>query len=507
MIEYIKRNWKWAILIFFIYLSVYGLAIFRFGKTVEDCSHFLVPGSEFVWSYFAASRWTLAVWRWVFGGGIPFASGLVAGLILSICVLLQTYLFKIKDKRGMLMYVIFYFCCMQWLFVLRFAMLSDVMAFGLLCATLSVIFLQGDAPRFKTACVLLAISLGTYQTCVFYFIALWLGAELANADNNEGSSALRRLCAGVGTFLGGVIIWFVLHKFFVLVSGCPQRWLDAANTYNANQTNWPQLLDCDFSVLPRAAAHHILDEGVLFTLSCLAGAKHIGQWVYGTALIPLIVLIVGFWKHMPRKKALYLSLYAVSLIYVPFSVALVLLWGWAAPRVMVAEPLAVAALWGLAFPLVTSRFIKCVCSCLAGFVALKGIYYGACFAHDEAYYWNSAMQELRDMEERGRQLAAANNMENAPIIVLGDTPDPAFSNGVGTRMKDCGYWRDRSLPVSWNMGHDVFAGYVQYMRLNRLRLGTPSDREKHQEAYDSMPAWPKDGCMRIDRGEVILKVQ
>lgn len=505
MIEYIKRNWKWSILFFFIYMAVYGLAIFRFGKSVEDCGHLLVPGSEMVWSYFAATRWMLAIWRWVFGGGIPFASGVVAGLLLSLAVLLQTYLFKIKGTFAIVLYAIFYFCCVQWLFVLRYAMLSDVMAFGLLCATLSVIFLRGDAPRFKISCVLLAISLGTYQTCIFYFIALWLAAELANADDYDERTAFKRMLTGICVCMAGALIWFVVNKFFILVSGCPQRWLDAAATYNANQTNWPQLMECGLAILPRAIAHHILNEGVCFPVLCLIGEKHIGQWIYGTALIPMLVLIFGFWRHYSCKKALRLSIYAVFLIYVPLSVAIVLLWGWASPRVMVAEPVALAALWGIMISCVTSKKVQIACVCFACFVALKGIYYGACHAHDEEYYWKSAMRELCNMEERGRQLALANNMENVPVVVLGTAPEPDLASGILFRMKDNGYLLGHCNPVALNLGHEVFDGYVRYMRLNRLRMGTPADMEKHRKAYAEMPSWPLDGSVRVDQGVVIVK--
>lgn len=505
MIEYCKRNWKWAVLFFFIYIAVYGLAIFRFGKSVEDCAHLLVPGSEMVWSYFAATRWTLAIWRWIFGGGIPFASGLVAGMILSVCLLLQTYLFKLKGKLAIILYALFYFCCMQWIFILRYAMLSDVMAFGFLCATLSVIFLQGPAPRYKTACILLAVSLGTYQTCVFYFVALWLAAELSNADTNQRDEYLKRLFAGVSVCVGGAVVWFVLNKFFVTASGCPQRWLDAAATYNANQTGWPGLLECDLAILPRAVAHHILNEGILFPISCLVGEKHIGQWIYGTALIPMLILAVDYWRRFPRKKALFLSFYAACLIYVPISAAMLLLWSWAPPRIMVAEPLALASLWGIMLSCKRHPYVEFACACLAGFVALKGIYYGACHAHDEAYYWNSAMQELRDMEERGRQLAIANNMEDRPVVILGTAPETVSSGGVLFSMKENGYLLNSSNPVALNLGPEVFGGYARYMRLTRVKMGTPDDLEKHRKAYEEMPSWPKDGSVRIDQGEIIVK--
>lgn len=503
MFEYCKRNWKWVILFFFIYMAVYGLAIFRFGKSVEDCGHILLPGSEMVWSYFAATRWMLAIWRWLFGGSIPFASGIVAGLILSISVLLQTYLFKLKEKLPIITYAVFYFCCMQWCYVMRYAMLSDAMAFGILCATLAAILLREPAPHHKSACMLLAVSLGVYQTLGFYFIALWLAAELAHADDSGQSPPLKRLLAGIGVCAGGVVIWFALNKLFIIVSGCPQRWLNAAAAYNANQTNWPQLLSCDLGTFPRAVAHHILEEGVRFPLLCLAGQKHIGQWIYTTSLIPLLILTIGYWRHMPRKKAFLMSFYAASLVYVPLCIALALLWSWASPRVMVAEPLAVAALWGIMLTRaprmgIASAFLAC-------FIALKGIYYGSSFAHDEAYYWNAAMQELRDMEERGRQLAIANGMTDTPVIILGKAPEPESQSGILFRMKDNGFLPGQSNPVALNLGREVFDGYARYMRLDRIRMGSDADKEKHQEAYREMPAWPKDGSIRIDKGEIIVK--
>lgn len=506
--DFYYRNYRYLGLYFLVYVLVYGFMSLRFGMGMEDCGDLDTPQGCAHYAYVAYGRWFLAFYRWVFGyGACPVVSGIMAGVFLAHALVLQTQLLKLSSTLARFAYGVLYLCCMQWIWVERFSMITDGLGFACILCTVAVMLLQKPGWRtFTTAAGLVCCSIATFQVFFLYFATLWLAVELKNWVSGETAPRLARAIRPVAALALASVGWIISKHIAIAACAVPESVLDTTWAYNSNMTGWPHFFDLGVHEQLMCLGHHVKHSGLAVFWENLAGQVHTGQWIYTTALLPALLLACTVWKRYGAADGCKFALSTACLLYLPFSIALILLWSWAPVRVFVAEPLVPAALWATWLGTARLRDHARVLL-LAGiaFVNVKGMYYGAILGSNEAYYFRVSMQELNHMYLRGQQMALQHGLKDCKIVITGNTR-AKMGNDEVMRMRDAGLLLNQASPYAFNDGTAVFDAFARYERLPRLRLATPEEEEKYRSRLQAMGDWPSDTSVAAVDGVILIRL-
>lgn len=240
--------------------------------------------------------------------------------------------------------------------------------------------------------------------------------------------------------LGGGI-WFLVAELLKLSPFVSQGFLEGTRQYQAGLACWWRLEgESPWSIL-RTLGHYALSQ----PLWNILGQHYRGQWLFTTALIPSFALPIGLlWRHRVWTALLAGGMIAFML-WLPFMQYGLFLWD-APVRVSVAEPVTVASLWGvfLGTRKLSSKG-RILLAVWLGFLSLKGMYYAAAWARDEAYYYERCVEELQDMRIRGIQEAVRAGVPGGRILLLGGCPSPAPAHMY--LWDDVGPCMDRPLSI------------------------------------------------------------
>lgn len=506
--DFYLQHYRYLGLYFLIYLLVYGFISLRFGMSMDECCDVDSPKYEGPLVFLACGRWFLAFYRWAFGyGACPVISGIMAGVFLSHALVLQTGLLKVRSTLGRYAYGVLYLCIMQWIWVERFSMITDGLGLACLLCTVAVIMLQKPGWRALTAAAaLVCCSIASFQVFFLYFATLWLAVELQNCVSGETAPRLARAIRPIAAVALASAAWIVFKHIAIAACAVPESVLDTTWAYNSNMTGWANFLDLGVHDQLTCLGHHVKYSGLAVCWENLTGQVHTGQWVYTTALLPALLLTYMMWKRHGAADGCKFALYTACLLYLPFSIALILLWSWAPVRIFVAEPLVPATLW--AIWLETARLrdhTRVILLAGIAFVNVKGMYYGAILGSNEAYYFRVSMQELNHMYLRGQQMALQHGLKDCKIVITGNTR-AKMGNDEVMRMRDAGLLLNQASPYAFNNGDAVFDAFARYERLPRLRLATPEEEEKYRSRLQAMGDWPSDTSVTAVDGIILIRL-
>ena len=283
-----------------------------------------------------------------------------------------------------------------------------------------------------------------------------------------------------------------------LVSGAE---IEAAKYYQSGMSRWTAFpADSSFG---EQAGFLWYYGSRFFKMTCknMLGCAYVGQWVYATVLLPLAVLVVTTLRQ-GRTLAAWVRCGGYLLLwFLPFC-PILLLFTDQGPRVNLAEPLSLALLWGLALPRMAGctrhpRGFMWAMSALLVCALLKSAYRVGDIATNEARIFEQEVSCVRAMHTRAMCAAEAAGLETTQIVLLGHVP--AHREVTWPRC-ECMEGHTANTPP------EALSYYTLYLSIDNMRKGSATDLLRHAPAYRTMPSWPASGSVRVDGGEVIIRV-
>lgn len=465
---------------FFLYLLVNLYVLMRPSLLWDEVLDWSGQATD---TYLVAGRWGFYLYRLLMGeGAFPVTGGLIAGVYISLAVLLQTRLLRLDGLLPDVLYAGICMACSQWSFQAVFSYQSDAVALGMLFSTLAVYFLVFRS-SFCVTILFLTLALSIYQSLGLYFGALWGAVVLANPDKIR--KTIVRLFV---TSLISFILYFGIQKLCMFVISIPQDTIDYVQKYQASTTNWPSFVDSSLALQLLCLAHY-------FKASLMQALGRGEQFNIVTALslIPLLLLMVRYLLTPSAwlEKAVRVMLLGI-VWYGPFALSFVLL-GNTGDRTNVAAPLSAACLWILVvkeFSLPAGKQLLGLG--LASVLLLKSSYTNAVRARDEAHAYHSAVHQVQEIYSHARYLSAAAGVECREVLLFAeDTPAQDERACI--------------LPNSFQ-SRGVLAWYARHYSLDGMRVGAPDEYQQHRAKLETLPFWPDRNSVIINNGQIIVKV-
>ncbi|MBE6420245.1 MAG: hypothetical protein E7031_08960 [Akkermansiaceae bacterium] len=476
----LKQEGRWFILYFSLFMLVFGYTIFRLGLDTDDIHDF--NGQE-GGLYIAAGRWSVVMWRFIFGdGACLWAAGVTAGLIISALIIFQCHLLKFTGSIQRLIYGGFYISCCQFNHMLQFSFLCDVMAASFLAVTGAVWLMQQEGRKAKLLSILLlTLALGTYQANCFYFSTLFLAVELRKIQLNGTLDGFKqRFIKMLSIGFCATAAWFVIYKLAVHLPFITEEQISFATGYQSSINYWGSFIYGSFQ-----DKFDILWN--TFSLSFFI------KWSCWASLIAVIALGKDFAKQLGKQKAKLAIILLVLLCLSPYGLNFALLrqheeWS------TIAEPVMLAAVWAM-FAAESRNISPTIQRYLLLFLAFslfKGMYSNAAWARDERHDHEILIAEIQEMRSAANAASIQAGQQHSHVVLLGN---PWFRQDVDYNAADS------TLPWAYVMKY-----YLRYLKLTNMHIGTPEDHDKHMRLFNAMPTWPAPGSVQAVGNEVIIKI-
>lgn len=406
-------------------------------------------------------------------GAFPILAGFVSGIYISAALVLQIHLLNLKAPMVKFLYGALYISCIQWSSQLIYSMQCDAVALGLLCATVSVWALERS--RYLLACVALTLSLGFYQTCGLYFLSLALSIMLFKRNDIFRQNLIYGgvILASLAAY--GIINWGIKNSPLVSVAS----------------TEYMRMVQADLNQWSIFAALPLPDKVIFACHYCkiaFLNALGIGNqtyWLYGSVVVPFACLFSLVWRQENGFRLLVKCSYLLAIWVSPFALSMVM--GREMEfRTSLAAPLSLAAMWALAFKEGKwngkSQFSAVV---LCGVLLLKSAYTVGAQARDDAYEYSVAMQEIERMHSSAAAVAGGDDI---CLIVVAGRPD-----------------KDSRSPHTLFFRNGTFNVYARHYHWDLMKHAAEIPA-KHRALYQTMPEWPDPGSVRLNEGEVLIRI-
>lgn len=473
------RDIPYALFCFALYLFIYGLLIFRFGMHQDEI---LDSEGQALGTYVGGGRWMVGIWRLLLPGGyLPFSSGLIAGVLISLTIVWQTKILGFVEKLPRLVYACFYLGCIQFAWMLYYSFLSDALAVGFLLSTGSVFFVQQRRWVLSTVCLTLALAV--YQTNMLY-VGVLFAAMLWRQPTKGGICVRFAVCAA-----GALVLWKAGVHVSYHLPWVSEGQIEYQQVYQEGMTQWHELKGRGVAFLIIFFGHYTLEAG-----KNLLGLTYDGQWVYATTLLPLLFLL---WQTVKEEQGVVVKCRQLLLLFIVWTLPFVfpIIMGTVqGARTNLAEPLSCALLWTMALSRVdfnTGRRKAC-CYILLGMVVLKSSVQVSVMARDEMDAFRRAIAELRAMETCGLMLANCAGADIERVLLIGRVD----KNNKPLRLQ----------AQSLIFGDGSTTWYLNYLKSPFLAVAKDDDIAPHREVLEEMPAWPAPGSVRLHAGEVIIRI-
>lgn len=486
-----RRNLIAAFLFFVAYLLVNGYVLMRLGFHSDEVLDFR---GEATWVYAAAGRWGNALYRVLMhGGAIPFAAGVAAGVYLSLAYLVQVSVLQLRSAASFVVYGAVCFGLVQFPAFETFSSNVDAVACGMLLVSSSVYVLQEKSGRiafpFFAAAVLLTLGLAMYQTLVSVYAVICLAVYLLRKEQS------RDLCAGFflrRAILVGIVsclLYGLFHKGLRYSGLIPEDFCTFADSYQAKfSLPWSAFAAFPWEEKIRFLGH--IAKEIFF--HCL-GLQYEGEWLYATCIIPLCILSRRYFLVKYSVRDFAFRLFILLAMWVLPHIFLFYFVNFPGPRILLAEPLACASLWGLALRPIVVTQRKTMCIVLVALVVLiKASFTVSSAAYAERLKYDNSVDTMRHIYYDARRASseAGGDWKNREIVLV----DSVYHLGD-----------EAARPY----GKDVYLAHL----FSRV-LGLPLFRCSTEEEVTSelkfqmrgLSPWPASGCYLITPDKVYVKV-
>ncbi len=468
----------WMLVFLLLYLLVNILTMGRFSLHQDEILDWHGQATD---TYLVAGRWGLYLFRIVMGEGCYLlCSGLIAGCFIAGAVWLQCELLRLVSPMEKLLYGVFYMASNQFASILEYSFMSDAVAAGVFCLSLSLYFWMNKR-SYVSAILLLAVSLSVYQTLGLCFYILWALVMLReNCLSWREVRGFLIICAG-SLFSYAAGQWIVTS-----IVAVPQETIDYVKTYQQSLTQWPLFKELDLSEKMLFLAHY-----AKVTLYSALGVQYPESLACTSAIIPLVLLTLVIVRRCTKIMALSYVVLLFSVWYLPFCFSL-LMGVNMEERVQLAAPARLAGLWVLSFVMcpMSWKWRKLIllfsASCL-----LKAAYTSSAQARDAAYEYQHAIQELKSIYSKAQEKALSHGLVDYEVVLLGFVPADYRSHSVAS-------------PYLINTG--IVHWYAKHYRLHGMKNLLSGYEEKYGAVYGQMPHWPHPESVRVHDNSVIVRI-
>lgn len=495
-----KKDIFLALTLFFVYVCIYGYMSLRLGIGTEEAYAIAGESGDV---YIANGRWGIYLYRkFSFIGPISYGAGIVAGIYLSIALILQIKILELKSLWGSLIFGLMYLSCIQWAYQLRYSNQSDVIALGILCISWAVYLLKHNGWRyFLISTILITLAISIYQSLCIYVTMLTLLLCLYKYINTNNFRLFQWGLRVISIILSSLLLYFLIKYLIISLSDIPAEYLEYIKEYQKGMTGHEQAIESDVPMW--IIIGHYIKESLL---NEMFGFAYRGQWIMNGAYIAGVLLILKIAHNKTNHIKKIISLMLLGTIYVlPYSLT-TLLMHVQQLRTFMAEPLLLAGTWAICIPYIDQmkwRKLQHLITLMSGCFFISAIYNTSLIAGHEAYAFNRAKEELLTMYNRARTIAINENLGDCRIVILGYLPNIPKEHLY--LLTETGIHNNQASPYILRQG--VWAQqYIDFMRLFGMKSGTKEDINYHQKVYQQMPTWPKHGSVCSSRGEVIIKI-
>lgn len=496
-----KKDIKLCILIFLVYVCIYGFMSLRLGMAGEEV---LAIAGEPDDIYRAGGRWGHSLYRQLtYLGTVPYGAGIVAGLYISIALIIQTKILKFTGTWAPVIYSILYLCCLQWIYQLRYSNQSDSLGLAILFITVAVYLLQEKGwIRTLASVVLITLAISVYQSLLIYAVTLMLIKGIHQAIHERTLHFTSWFLKSSGIIISSFVLYLIGSYVSVTYSNIPPDTLEYVLNYRAEATGYKAALASD---TPIWQTFFLNAKNSLLHNYLITGYK--SHWIMFSVLVAcsIVLIKIAMDKRKWPQKLLYAAM-VCALMIMPYSTSILML-EHQGIRVQVAEPLLLAGIWGLTIPYITqNNWIKAqhAISIMTVSFFLEAIYTSSDIAGNEAYAFDRAREEVLDMYALGQAVAEREHLGECRIVVLGASP--IIPGEHLNFLRKQGLQTGCASPYIFSKGYAWAQAFINYMRLPRMEKGIKKDIEFHKEVYDTMRAWPHPSSVKASRGEVIIRL-
>ncbi len=508
------KNVLWGGAFFLLYVLIYGLFLPRFGLHQDEVLDF--DGSA-TGTYIGAGRWGMALYRTLFGGGaVPWAAGIMAGLFLCSAIVLQTKLLRLDTPGLKFCYGALMLGMPQFESMLVYSFLADAVALGFVLCSLTclLLFRKGSLPlsHWLLAILLMSVVIGIYQSLLFYGCALAIGSWLIRRDEKDSPSTLQLACRFALTFLLAFILYYALRAITLALPLASAEQLEYCLRYQQGMTQWATFLDLSLTQKLLFLAHYLK-----YMVYSELGLMYAGQWVYTTALIPLVLLAVRYLKRKEAWSTRLFCLMALAFLWVVPHIMIILLGTYQGERVNLPEPLCCAILWGVWLKGASlTPGLRRIGALLLLFILIQACYTVSRNAWKEGLNHERNVNDMRLLCADARHFAAERGVASPELricpVLVASASSPSRRQAYGPLGFLVSRFSDQELaPVRANPLCDGVAGW--YDRLyhfsadgNHLIHLPASERERWKDEIRQLAPWPTPGCMMMKGNCVIVRV-
>ena len=454
--------------------------------------------------YVANMRWGLALWRYIFGfGSLPLVAGVISGAVISLSLLVHVRIFDIESFTKRLAYGVVYLCGIQWLYQLVYSNQSDVVALSFLLASIAVYYItkKSDKKSILLAMLLVMFSVACYQSILLYIFVLWGAFYVKNVLNEQTLKCSDFLRVAIVVIVGAFLS-LLIAKVLMCTSLVTPSIVESVKNHQGDFIRWSRLEGLSTEMQIRCVIRY------MFTvpLSNMLGVTYPGQWVYASALIPVILLVRIVSKSISVKRGIVVGLLLLFLLYVPYLMGAVFVHQMPA-RVNIAEPLSSACVWALLIGRENS-YSSCKVKAFIAFLiaaVLSSVYTVGAYARNEAYGHERATMELISMHSRAMEVARTSNLNNFSIVVIGE---PKFKTTISDEfhMSEKTLYSESVHPHIFRGGRSWLNLYIDYLRLPYIRCANQDDYAQYASSVKDMPSWPDISSVQECDGNIIIKV-
>lgn len=432
-------------------------------------------------TYLVAGRWGLYLFRIVFDAGCHMlTAGLIAGFLISASLVIQTHMLGVHSSLAKLAYGALYMACCQWGSILEYRFMCDAVAFSLFSATVAGLLWYKDKNPIPAA-LLLACSLGVYQTVgVFFFVLCAVCLIKHRLMNRHMVLRFLLIC-----FIG-LAAYVSVQKIMMEIVPIPQETLDYVLGYQKGMTQWASFPQLNFSAQVLFILHYtkvsILDALGLGKYSTLTDA---------TVTIAALLLVLNEFRSRNVRTACLYSALILFAWYVPYVFPLIT-GTEIGERVQLAAPLRVASFWCLvsSFYTISSRWVALLSAGVC-FLLFKASYRISSYVRDKDTAYMQGIKEIQQIYDASMHLARKEQLNNGEIILLGHPSAGSESSG------DFLSQLARSGTGSW---------YMRHYNMPMVRFGNSEDERRYENISRDMTSWPAPGSIRCINGQVVVKL-
>lgn len=461
-----------------VFLFIYGAMLVRGGYHWDETLDFTGGALD---TYVANGRWGLVLWRCVFGMGCAvWTSGVLAGILLTVSLVLQTRLLKIETLGLQLLYGIIYMVQVQFAYQMDYFFLCDATAFGLLAVTVAAMLAeQGGLRRIAVAAIWVTLAVAIYQCLVLNFLVLLMLVQLRKMLSGDPLHVVKRGMTAGGVCVAAVVGWWLIKWPVQLLVPVDADALAFCREYAGRLNYRDQLFSAEWYLYVGRML------GVMFEHALLP-FSYDGEPFYASATVPLAVLAVCAVRKVQGGLAKSAAVLLLTLLWIaPFAMYMVIGETWPCyPHTKLAQPLVLAAFWVMAIPKVKWPVV---------WRYVGGITLMICVVQASALVSRHAAKMQASFEER---LLRLHHTETEGVRV-------ALQHGIPLR-KGCILY----YPASHNWeknGYVDFSGDYPALQYMDGATGAELYRSRHREHLLQMPVWPAAGSVRVVDDTVIIK--